>query len=471
MAESATQRSGSGTWDERSWEDLLDLIESDKVIPVVGPDLLQVVVDGQSIQLDRFVAARLAEKWGMQADAAPDESLNAFVLRYIEHGQKRARLYTSINAILKEAALSPPRPLVQLAEIEPFRLFVTTTFDTLLEDAINAARFGGQRRTESIAYAPNAVKDLEVPKARLDRPTVFHLLGRVSTTYSYVVSDEDLLEYVCTLQSETHRPNRLLDELLDNQLLLLGENFGDWLARLFLWILRTAPTRKLSDTRNLAEVVADTNTSRDQNLVLFLRHFSGDTVVYPGGGAVEFVDQLWRRWRARHPVNPDAPARVQRIPPPSEMPPRAVFISYSRRDLDAVYALKEGLEAAGLTVWFDLEQLPDAQANWKRTILRNVKSCSIFVPVISAHTEAEIESGFRLEWSAAVERAQFIDDTRPFIVPVIVDDTRKPRALPERFLKDQLHWVPGGQVTTDFARRVQRFVAQATSPTESGAPE
>ncbi|MCK7500525.1 MAG: hypothetical protein MZW92_67490 [Comamonadaceae bacterium] len=46
-------------------------------------------------------------------------------------------------------------------QITDFDLFVTTTFDPLLEQAINAERFGGAQSTpRSIAYAPNRVADL-----------------------------------------------------------------------------------------------------------------------------------------------------------------------------------------------------------------------------------------------------------------------------------------------------------------------
>jgi len=49
------------------------------------------------------------------------------------------------------------------------------------------------------------------------------------------------------------------------------------------------------------------------DLVLFLQHFSSRTQIFSGESGA-FVDELWRRWRARNPdaiVNPAKP----RIPP------------------------------------------------------------------------------------------------------------------------------------------------------------
>ena len=135
---------------------------------------------------------------------------------------------------MKEAAFRPSKPLRQLAEITDFNLFVSTTFDSLLEKAINEVRFGDAPGTLSIAYSPKRVDDLPSSKEKLDRPTVYYLMGKLSATGSYVISDEDLLEYVCDLQSPARRPERLFDELKKNHLLILGEDYSDWLVRIFL---------------------------------------------------------------------------------------------------------------------------------------------------------------------------------------------------------------------------------------------
>ena len=83
-----------------------------------------------------------------------------------------------MRSILRDANFAPPLALRQLAQITDFDLFVTTTFDPLLEQAINDERFGGAQSTEVIAYAPNRVADLPTERDRLQRPVVYHLLGR-----------------------------------------------------------------------------------------------------------------------------------------------------------------------------------------------------------------------------------------------------------------------------------------------------
>lgn len=78
---------------------------------------------------------------------------------------------------------------------------------------------------------------------------MYHLLGRVSAAPTYVLSDEDLLEFICGLQSEHLAPEKLFHELEHSHLLLIGVNFSNWLARLFL---RMAKRRCLSDPRDVA---------------------------------------------------------------------------------------------------------------------------------------------------------------------------------------------------------------------------
>ena len=142
-------------------------------------------------------------------------------------------------------------------------------------------------------------------------------MGKLSATGTYVISDEDLLEHVCDLQSPARRPERLFDELKKNHLLILGEDYSDWLVRIFL---RTAKGGRLSGRpSDFVEILADSRTHRDPGLVSFLFNFSSHTRVFRPGGAVEFVDELWTRWRERHP---DAAAGRGGPAPPRHAPER-----------------------------------------------------------------------------------------------------------------------------------------------------
>jgi len=444
-------------FDEDAWDDLLNYVEEHRVVPIIGPDLLRVQTDQGLRPLYVWLAEKLAVKLSVDTVGLPQPlTLNDVICCYLAQRGRREEAYTRLRSIMREVQIEPPPALRQLAQITDFDLFVTTTFDPLLENAINLERYSGQPMTEVIAYAPNRVADLPSERGQLQRTVVYHLLGRLSASPTYVLSDEDMLEFICALQSEHLTPERLFHELEHNHLLLIGSDFSNWLARLFL---RMAKRKRLSDPRDVTEVFADDHTLQDGRLVSFLQQVSVRTRVY--GGAESFVAELHRRWTSRQRSTGgggDAGNAPQRfLPPAREMPPNAIFISYAREDLPAVQRLKGALDAAGFTTWFDLDRLENGD-DYDRKIRANIARCSFFVPVISASTQRRHEAYFRREWSYAVDRARNMADGAVFILPICIDDTPESEALvPEQFRALHILRVPGGEPPVEFERRLKEL--------------
>jgi hypothetical protein len=115
--------------------------------------------------------------------------------------------------------------------LEYVNLYVTTTFDLLLEQALNEERFGGAPKSATLAYSPNNVQDLPCEMANLDRPTVYHLFGRISSSPDYAITDEDTLEFLNSMQSESKRPHLLFDELKNKHLLINSRRSSRWVER------------------------------------------------------------------------------------------------------------------------------------------------------------------------------------------------------------------------------------------------
>lgn len=456
---SLAQGPGLAPFDDDAWEDLLNFIEEKRVIPIVGPELLTVATDGGTQPLYEWLARKLAARLAVDTARLPDPpSLNDVVCEYLSHRGRREEAYTRLRSILREAALQPPPALRQLAEITDFDLFVSMTFDSLLEQALNDVRFAGAQGTEVIAYAPNRVADLPVEREHLARPVVYHLLGRLSASPTYVISDEDMLEFVCALQSEHLNPEKLFHELEHSHLLLIGSDFSNWLARLFL---RMVKRRRLSDPRDVGEVLADGHTAQDLRLVSFLQQVSVRTRIF--GGSEAFVAELHARWtarRARQGFGSSAPGfpgpgPARFLPPAREMPDQAVFISYAREDLPAVQRMKAAFDAAGVPTWFDLERLEGGD-DYDRKIQRNIARCAFFLPVISATTERRHEAYFRREWSYAVDRARNIAEGAVFILPVTIDGTSEVHALvPDRFKALHFTRAPDGRIGPELVSRLQ----------------
>jgi hypothetical protein len=442
------------------WDDLLEYIDDRRVIPIIGDELLRISTAGTDVSWAQYMAPRLAEKLGLvldQTDLATD-AVNTVIGQHLAHGGRPQEVNQAIRGILGGAAIATPAPLRQLARIRHFNLFVTTTFDTFMENALNEERFAGAKKTDSLAFSPNDVQDLPCAAKNLDRPTVYHLLGRISATPNYALTEEDRLEFLYSLPNGKKRPEILFDELRENHLLLIGNRFPDWLARFFI---RLAKGSRLGSRRDNFETIADGLMQNDKPLVLFLKNFSYGTQIYPGTGAVEFVNELTGRYLARHAqaaepaVAAPAPAEADAAPP---MPDGAVFLSYASEDRIAAQSIRDALEAKGVDVWYDRNCLL-AGDHFDLVIKKNIQKCSLFIPLLSAAANARTEGYFRQEWQQAVERSARIAEGIQFILPVALDNTDVLTALvPAQFNNAQWTFLPGGAMAPEFAVRVIQLV-------------
>ena len=133
---------------------------------------------------------------------------------------------------------------------------------------------------------------------------------------------------------------------------------------------------------------------------------------------------------------------------------RAVFLSYASEDAAAARRICEALRAAGIEVWFDQSQLRGGDA-WDAMIRRQIKSCALFIPIISTNSHDRAEGYFRLEWKLAVDRSHLIAPDRPFLVPVVIDQTTDDDLrVPDRFRELQWTPLPAGETPLAFVQRI-----------------
>jgi len=434
--------------DDFFWADLLDYIDDGRVIPVVDAGAMQ-VDDAAGTPFEALVARRLADRLRVDlSDLSRPPRLDDVVARHLQTSSgAKGVLYGRTLQVVRELDVAPPRVLLDLAAIPRFDLFVTVSFDGLLQRALDVVRHGGAARCDVISYAPNRPVDLPAPRAQLLRPTVFHLFGKLSTAPDSVICDDDRLEFLHALQDDVLRPKLLFDELRDNHLLLLGCRLPDWAARFFL---RTAKNERLSVRRSETfEYLVGPEVAEDTALAAFLADFSRATRLV-AWRPEDFVATLRQRWEERHP--PEEPVASASRAIVSEPSAGVVFISYSRQDIDAARRLARSLDASGIDVWFDEQELKPGDA-WERRILRGIETSALFVPLISQATQREDRrrAFFWREWNLADELARGMAPGESFILPVAVDDTDPYRAIvPDRFNSRQWTVLPGGEPSAAF---------------------
>lgn len=429
-------------WEDWIWDNLLASIGNREVIPILGPALSTVEHEGQEVSLTRFLAVRIASQ--LRLPVTDELGLGDIIGLYIDQRRSMAELYSRIYGILTNTPVKPSRALSQIASITHFNLYVTTSFDLLLEEALNRERFNGDDKTRSMAFVPKRAigrdsSDIGPKHHLLAEPTVYHLFGKVSVLREYVVSDEDLLDYIEALFG-VRKPKYLFDALGQNNLLLLGASFSDWLVRLFLRLVKTK-TKLGAGSRGAAlEILADEDARGDPSLVTFLSNFSKSTHVFPGN-APQFIDELTERWTARFG------GAVHRSS-------RTIFLSYARQDEQSARALATALGSRGFDVWFDHDRMRGrGGTDYDEMIRRRIKTCALFMALLSKAADSDTRDAyFRREWHFAEER-----DTRnaanvQYIVPVVVDQSSRNdfATVPERFMKKNVHKAPAGQLTEEL---------------------
>ena len=121
-------------------------------------------------------------------------------------------------------------------------------------------------------------------------------------------------------------------------------------------------------------------------------------------------------------------------------------------------------------MWFDQSELRGGDA-WDQSIRKQIKTCALFIPIISQNTHARVEGYFRLEWKLAVDRSHLISADQAFLLPVVIDDTRDDdERVPERFREVQWTRLSGGVTPAAFVERVRRLLSGEPAQRTTGTP-
>ncbi len=345
---------------DQEWNRLVDNIHDDQVIPVIGPGLISVPDgEGGEILLYQWFARALQKRLGL---SVPNDSLNGVCCEYLLNNGKRDDLYHHIRDIIREEfAFSPNQALLDLAGISDFKLFLSTTFDPLLGQALEESRPGFRLDSRDLvkSFHPNQPEDINrtIPEPAL----LYHILGLYNRHHEFAIWDEDYMEYVFGLNDHRDALENLFLLMTNRYLLLLGAPYQDWIVRFFL---RAVKQRRFSD-RSSSEFLTDHRSNLGEAMVFFFDKVVQSTRIV-GGDPATFVKQLSIRWKERHGSG-EITWEQLKDQMPKQAPQNAVFVSYASDDKEAVLRLVNGLIAAQVPVWLDLDRL-EAGSNYERDL-------------------------------------------------------------------------------------------------------
>jgi hypothetical protein len=432
---------------DRAIDEVLDDLEEGKIIPVLGRDLFSVEVDGVVVPQEVAIARATARRLGLD-DPGSIDSLNEVFVRHLRQGIPE-EVYEAIEKACRQTPLAPMPWLVDFASIAGIRLFITTSFLDQIEQAIETSR---GISPDVKVYARNQFDDLDPTYESIRTPVIYHLFGRVSSFPNYVASEQDALEFLASLQDRNYQPVHLFDALRANNLLLLGCRFPDWVTRFFL---RGLAGKSLLEDRRSRKYLIDAALLPDEPLVMFLSRFSYRTSMV-ATDPIAFMQKLSERWKARRSAATPVDRANQPLPRAvnTNDAQGAIFVSYASEDREAAKAVVQLLEAQRIPVWYDRQRLAGG-TNWDQRIEQAIAGCAYFMPLVSRTTDQLVEGYFRKEWKLAVERSNYIDESVPFVLPLVIDDASIGGArVPAIFRKRQAMKAASGQIAEEDVRHI-----------------
>lgn len=377
--------------DEPLWDKLIQQIIDGNVIPVIGADLLTDQTENPHKVIFDFLAN------GFHVDSKPNSfSELVYDSKYREKNKKDS-VYYQVNTILQKVEFKASLRLQRLLSIRQFPFVITTSFVPVVEQTMRTI-WKDELRVMRFNNNPKENHDLK-NSTDLRKPTVYYMFGKVGEgAHKYVLTDTDMLDYVSSWLSNDNkaRPKVLCNELKEKYLLMLGNNYSNWLFR-FIWYSMRKP--------DLGHGMLAYDTL-DDSLLNFLERAE----TFTKQNTSDVIDQVITRLEKKLIENEET-----KFNKPEEN--MDVFISYSRSDSDIAEKLYETLSAHGKRVWYDKKNLTEGD-NFMDEIRKAIRTTKYFVPILSDNiTKEKGESHvYRNEWDTAIEVA--ISMGRTYIIPL-----------------------------------------------------
>lgn len=377
---------------QAAWDKLIDEIVNGNVIPLIGPDILI-----ESGNIHRKILEALARKFRLSNTPSSFSELvyDHDFLKQVK--DNKDSIYGYMNRLFSRPnVFRPSNILKELLSIKQFPFIMVTSFTPIVEEVMEEI-WGKELRVLKFNNNPSENDDI-LSETDLRKPTIYYMFGKVGdSAHRYVLTDTDMLDF-CTswLNEGDKRPHKLARIIKDKYLLMLGNNYSDWLFR-FIWYSIRRPG-------NGAGLVVAENIEDELSQFLERNH------TFMCNNPHDVIQEIKSR----------LPERIQDIEKKKfDTVERGVdvFISYSRSDSEIAEELYKKLSEQGKKVWFDKNNISTG-GNFRNEIKEGIQNARYFVPVLSKNVENERKEShyYRLEWDDASQMA--ISLGRTFIIPL-----------------------------------------------------
>lgn len=442
--------------DKDRWEQLLNEIDDGNVIPVIGPDLL---VNPKIIKVDekgerkenlhQQLISYIAAQTNVQSCPRTFSQL-VYDENYKKMVRDDRKIYNLIHQILsninqiEDIDSKPSQLLTDLLGTKKFPFVITTSFTPIVENTmkeiwgnVNVLNFNNDPQGSSFEKGG----DIKSPND-MKQPTVYYMFGKFcnnSKDSRFVVTDSDMMKFCSSWIKGDGVPKNLTESMKKKYLLILGNNYSDWLFRFVWYGLRSTTNDMKSD------VVV--NESAEESFKQFLERLETFFQEDPS----EVISRIKEDMEARA-LSDTLLASYD----------TDVFISYSRSDIAVAKNLYEKLNDTGLKVWFDNDSIKKAE-DWEASIENGIKKTRLFLPILSKNVEQEsiIPHEYRTEWNIATSLSSKMGG-RTFIVPFVENgfDFYNPLTkIPKEFSKKNATWYSNENDLTEITNVILQEIA------------
>jgi hypothetical protein len=385
-------------------------------IPVKVASTTSTTASTDSTTLAEELRRRLARELEEDNRSANGTTLAALAQQYEDtEGFGPTTLRATAEMALTSRLYSPSSVHEQLAAL-PFSLIVTTSQDSLLEQALKAAGKAPVTQRYHLRGDKRENPEFVVPGSPAS-PVVFHLFGSAEEPSSLVLSENDVLDFLIRVVSERPPlPNSLLRVLkrIGQSFLFVGFGIRHWDLRILLKILLRALELNRSGPAVAAEPLDSLIQSDRDEMILFYQR--GTRVELEDADVGTFLTKLSERLEA------DGGFVGQAVP----LGPRPrVFISYAREDAALASKVFDALQKAYFEPWLDQESLQGGD-DWNKRIEADLDASDFVLVLYTPEFCRKTDSYVNKEVALACERALRVRGS--FLIPVrTVDLTEEDR--------------------------------------------
>ncbi|MCW3078576.1 toll/interleukin-1 receptor domain-containing protein [Segetibacter sp.] len=383
---------------ELEWDKLVATIKEGNAIPIIGNEMykFEEVGTNEKATVDSYISHTLLK----QVDLSQSQLLT--ILETISLIKKTtAYTFDDIEKAVEEIVGNMIErlqkseitfPLIQkLIGISGFDFYVNTTvYGSILQAIIEKAHPG---TLTIIDFKRN--KNFGTDTGKITRNKQLNIFGSCEHPPS-AISEEDMLETTILFKEKMiNWQPELLNQLERKKIVFLGCTHPDWFNRFFIRIT----SNKALDTWNTEQpILVNDEFSLQQEKFEFFK--KNKALIYEKG-TDEFVKELARQWQEKNPTK------------------QHIFISYSHQDKTAADTLVETLSKIdNVECWIDSKFLAPG-SDYPKEITSQIKSCDLFIPLISNNSLSNPSSYVMDEWyQARIVNRDKMDANLPYLFPI-----------------------------------------------------